>query len=267
MFKRIRIAVLLYALVFALLGNYLTARRSTDWDAELWVDVYPVNGDGSAAVATYVEGVDLRSFEPVEAFLADQARRHGLGLKRPFRLNLAPPLDESLPPVPKPGILGAVAYSLSMRLTTMRLNWSSDRPTPDIVLFVVYHDPATTALIERSGALRKGMIATANVFADDAMRGSNTVVIAHELLHMLGATDKYDPRTGYPTFPDGFAEPARRPRLPQTKAELMAGRIPLGPGDAEIPTTLRDVVIGPATAAEIGWPEASTTGQIADGTL
>jgi hypothetical protein len=34
----------------------------------------------------------------------------------------------------------------------------------------------------------------------------------------------------------------------------MAGRIPLDAQHAEIPSTLRQVVIGPATAREIGWP-------------
>jgi hypothetical protein len=47
--------------------------------------------------------------------------------------------------------------------------------------------------------------------------------------------------------------PEARPLLPQTKAELMAGRIPLDEHRADMPATLREVVIGPATAQEIGW--------------
>lgn len=34
---------------------------------------------------------------------------------------------------------------------------------------------------------------------------------------------------------------------------IMGGRIPLSPGKAEIPLGLDQVVVGPATAAEIGW--------------
>jgi hypothetical protein len=85
------------------------------------------------------------------------------------------------------------------------------------------------------------------------MNGSNHVVIAHELLHTLGATDKYGPGNNQPRFPDGYAEPDRHPRLPQLYAELMAGRIALSETTAETPTQLDDVLIGPATAREIGW--------------
>jgi hypothetical protein len=91
------------------------------------------------------------------------------------------------------------------------------------------------------------------LFADPRMAGSNDVVIAHELLHTLGATDKYEATSNQPRYPDGFAEPALEPRYPQRYAELMAGRIPLAANKARIPNSLQEVLIGPATAAEIGW--------------
>ena len=78
-------------------------------------------------------------------------------------------------------------------------------------------------------------------------------MIAHELLHTLGATDKYDLQTNQPCFPHGFAEPDREPRYPQALAELMGGRIPISSDEAQTPESLRQVVVGPATAAEIGW--------------
>jgi hypothetical protein len=79
------------------------------------------------------------------------------------------------------------------------------------------------------------------------------MVLAHELLHTLGATDKYEPGSNAPRFPDGYAAPTAKPLLPQSKAELMAGRIPLDERRAAIPESLRQVLIGNATAAEIGW--------------
>jgi hypothetical protein len=99
--------------------------------------------------------------------------------------------------------------------------------------------------------LRKGLIAVANVFADRSARGSNQVVFAHELLHTLGATDKYDPHNGLPSYPLGFAEPEKLPRYPQRLAEIMGGRIPLSDDDAIIPDSLEKVVIGLETAREI----------------
>lgn len=79
------------------------------------------------------------------------------------------------------------------------------------------------------------------------------MVLAHELLHTLGATDKYALTSNLPLFPDGFAEPDAKPLLPQSKAELMAGRIPLDDRHATIPDSLRNVVVGQLTAREIGW--------------
>jgi hypothetical protein len=77
--------------------------------------------------------------------------------------------------------------------------------------------------------------------------------MAHELLHTLGSTDKYALGTNLPLYPHGFADPAAEPRYPQTKAELMAGRIPLDARTATIPRDLEQTLIGPITATEIGW--------------
>jgi len=77
--------------------------------------------------------------------------------------------------------------------------------------------------------------------------------LAHELLHTLGATDKYDPSDNQPWHPEGYAEPTLEPLHPQRYAEIMAGRIPLGRTRAEIPRTLDETLIGAATAREINW--------------
>ncbi len=71
--------------------------------------------------------------------------------------------------------------------------------------------------------LQKGLIGIVHTFAQRPMAGSNNIVIAHELLHTLGATDKYDPNTGAPLFPIGFGDPERKPLYPQEDAEIMAG--------------------------------------------
>ena len=124
-----------------------------------------------------------------------------------------------------------------------------------MLVFAVFHEPSAYLALDRSTALRKGLIAVANVFADADARGANQMVLAHELLHTLGATDKYSAGTNLPRFPEGYAAPTAEPLLPQKKAELMAGRIPISSTSAEIPASLREVVVGPATAIEIGWPQ------------
>jgi hypothetical protein len=126
-------------------------------------------------------------------------------------------------------------------------------PGSEIKLFLLYHDPQRSQMLPHSVGLQKGLFGIVHVFADRAMEGSNDVVIAHELLHTLGATDKYSFGDNLPRLPDGYAEPDKQPLYPQSFAELMAGRIPISADEASIPESLRQVIVGPKTATEIGW--------------
>ena len=72
----------------------------------------------------------------------------------------------------------------------------------------------------------------------------NNVIITHEFPHTLGATDKYDPATNQPVYPDGYANSDLQPLVPQRFAEIMAGRTPVSQNEATIPESLNDVVIG-----------------------
>jgi hypothetical protein len=85
------------------------------------------------------------------------------------------------------------------------------------------------------------------------MTAENDVVIAHELLHTVGATDKYDPANDAPRFPDGLGDPGQIPLYPQRYAELMAGRRMLTSERWEQVSSLDEVVVGAATAQEIHW--------------
>ena len=106
-----------------------------------------------------------------------------------------------------------------------------------------------TATVQVEG----GLIGIINAFADNSYRGSNQVVIIHELMHTLGATDKYN-RANMPIYPEGYAEPYRQPLYPQRQAEIMGGRIPLSERQARMPQKLAEVMVGVFTAAEINWP-------------
>ena len=134
--------------------------------------------------------------------------------------------------------------------------WRVDDPpgaAPDIKLFVLYYDPAISPAVPHSVGLQKGLFGVVHVLADPGMKGSNDTVIAHELLHTLGATDKYDLRSNQPAHPDGFAEPDREPLYPQSFAELMGGRIPVSSAESTTPESLQQVIVGAKTAIEIGW--------------
>ena len=100
--------------------------------------------------------------------------------------------------------------------------------------------------------MQKGLLGVVHAFAVREQNAQNNVVIAHELLHTVGATDKYD-ASGQPIYPQGYAHPNRKPLYPQFRAEIMAGRVPLSPTNSKMTHSLRSTVVGQATAREISW--------------
>ena len=152
------------------------------------------------------------------------------------------------------GVLSTVLWSLKLRYWAWRNSRHADEPE-DVRMFVLYHDPALTPTVPHSLGLTKGLIGVVYAFADPVMSRANNVVIAHELLHTLGATDKYDAANDAPRFPDGYGDPRQEPLYPQRYAELMAGRRMLDAHRWQQPSSLDEVVVGPATALEIRWPQ------------
>ncbi len=253
MWRRLRILILLLILLTVALNTYFDRVYSTDWNIPLRVAIYPINGDGSSQVDQYIAGLKPDRFTAMETFFQSEARHHGLQMERPIRFTAVPPLREVPPKLDrKSNVFGIAWWSLQMRYWAWRTP-DPPGPAPDVKLFVVYHDPQLSPTVAHSVGMQKGLYAVVNVFADKSMAGSNDVITAHELLHTLGSIDKYDLNTSQPLYPIGYAEPELKPLLPQRAAELMGGRIPITQTDAETPESLRQVVVGPLTASEIGW--------------
>ena len=252
MFKIFRITLLL-AILLGVVYDRWRAHHRTDWKMPLVVAVYPINADASPVAAEYIQSLKEENFEEIESFFDEESRRYALPLLAPVEVLLAAPVAETPPQPPRNGgVMDAVLWSLHFRWWASRHS-AGVRRAPHARIFLLYVDPATHPVLEHSTAIREGMIGLAHVFADKKQAKQNAVVIAHELLHTLGATDKYDFQTTYPHHPDGFAEPDADPLLPQRFAELMAGRTPVTPESAEIPESLAHVLIGNTTAGEIGW--------------
>jgi hypothetical protein len=220
----------------------------------LRVAVFPINGDGSDEAETFIRRLDADTFRNLENFFVEEAAEYGIRMEQPIRFSLAPQIT-GLPPVidPDANVLSVVWWSLRTRYWAWRVPRNPPGAAPDIKLFVLYHDPARSPSLPHSVGLQKGLFGIVNVFADREMLGSNDTVIAHELLHTLGATDKYDLSNNQPRHPDGYAEPDKQPLYPQSFAELMGGRIPLSADTSQIPESLHQVVINRSTALEIGW--------------
>ena len=253
MWKTIRIIVLLFILATVAQGAWLAQRDATSWKDPVIVALYPINADGSERTEQYVRGIDLERFQPMAEFMREQAAIYGVAVNDPIELRLAPRIDARPPQPPADGgVVSAIVWSLSFRFWA----WRHDTYTgarANVRLFLLYHDDRRSPRLPHSTGLEKGLIGLVNVFASDEMAGTNNVVIAHEMLHTLGATDKYDLATNLPLFPDGYAEPERMPRVSQQVAEIMGGRIPISLLRADQPAGLHQVVIGRLTAREINW--------------
>jgi hypothetical protein len=256
-FRTIRITFLFGVLAFVALGAYLSRARTTDWDLPLWIAIHPINADGSAATEEYLGTLSKKTFAPIDEFMAHEAARYQLGLTQPVSVELYAEVAES-PPELDPGAsaLGRALWSLRMRFWAWQKGEDGARPPPDIRMFVLYHDPATTSSVPHSLGLQKGLLGVVYAFADREMAGTNNIVIAHELLHAVGASDKYDFNDDRPLFPSGYADPEQQPLYPQGRAEVMAGRRMVSEQEWDMPYGLREVVVGPQTAAEIRWIEA-----------
>lgn len=244
---------LLVVLLILAAGAWHERARSRQWRQPLYVAIYPIAADASPHTQHYVAGLAPARFTDIDRFFAEQAHRYGMSIEVPLKTRLKSALAEMPPPRAKDaGVLGTVAWTLSLRAWAWRHTRSAGEPA-DIRVFVLYHDPDGNPTVPHSTGLQKGMIGVVHAFARADMDGANDVVIAHEILHTLGATDKYDPASNAPRFPDGYGDPQRSPLYPQPQAELMGGRRMLDANHWEQPESLRQVVIGKASALEIGW--------------
>lgn len=251
MWRNLRIAILLLILLLVAGGTLVDRLRTTSWDHTLWVGVFPINGDGRAATERYIASLDHEQFIDIESFFREEANSWGVKLDQPVRVELYPQVREAPPRLdPRAGMLGRLWWSLKVRYYTWRIAGDT---LADIRVFVLYHDPQHTLTVPHSLGLQKGLLGIVYAFAERQMNAENGIVIAHEVLHTLGATDKYDLGTNLPLFPDGYGDPEAQPRYPQQFAEIMAGRTAVSPTAARMPASLDEVVVGRATALEIRW--------------
>jgi hypothetical protein len=251
--RSLRIAILLGVLLLVGVTTCEDRFRATAWRQPLYVAIYPISADDSPVTRAYVAGLDAKRFAPIDRFFASEATRYRIDIDDPVKTRLRPELPER-PPARSPdaSLPATILWSLRLRFWAWRVSGHVQDPE-DVRMFVMYHDPALSPVVPHSLGIEKGLIGVVYAFAAPVMDGGNDVVIAHELLHTLGATDKYDPGNDAPRFPDGYGDPHQTPLYPQKSAELMAGRRMTSATTWEQPSGLDEVVVGPATALEIRW--------------
>ncbi len=264
-FFQVRVAILLSILFVVVLyaARDLRGRRERkDWNRTLDVAIVLLHVEGAPPVdPSAVQDVVDRAPALAERLHAE-AERWRPGMSAPFRFRVFGPVDVASGP-PKTDASGAI--DLASHAIELR-RWLSDvdpragvEPEHwDSRIYVDARRPASTmrTVVEGQSQL-DGRIGVVSVELDASMVDLMLFVVTHELMHTLGALDKYD-AAGRTRIPDGLVEPTLSPLYPQRLAEIMARNRVVSPSREVVPTTLDELGVGRATAVEIGWIAAAT---------
>lgn len=256
-FYRVRVTALLLLLGGVLLwaGNDWWRRRERSaWQRPLRVVLVLVERE--PVPAETVQALARRTFD-LERRLKSEFERHGRSGMDPFSINVKGPVSAASDP---PQVAGNDLWSLAVHSLAL-WRWTRDLDARADVEWRGYDSRIYVVLTPaRDGELRVvegeseqgGRVGVARADIEPAMVDFALFVAAHELMHTLGANDKYDEQ-GHARVPDGLADPARQPLYPQPGAEIMARNVPISPTEERPPETLRELFVGEKTAREIGW--------------
>jgi len=253
-YRNIRVLILLSVLAIAAIYAQDQRLNTTSWFKPIDVVIFPINGDGSNKTANYIQQLSQKDFQDIDDFFQRSAKQYRLIVEQPINTQLGPSIEISppTPPQNRNALFEVMLWSLKLRY------WAYQHTPDDIAnndrirLYVIYHQTQQGQALAHSLGLQKGLIGIIHAFADRKQNSQNNIVMTHEILHTVGATDKYD-RNNQPVYPEGYAKPEKKPLYPQRFAEIMAGRIPISDQQATIPTTLKLTVVGESTAKEINW--------------
>ncbi len=259
-FYRIRVAVLLAVLGFVCLYAWADIRSRqarTTWERPVSVAVVLLE---MGRVSPQVVSEFKARAGALEDQLANERRRHRPGGSRPFSLSVFGPVSIAMrPPEPKSNELTALARHAFdewsyLRDVHGRMN-GFDAAGYDSRIYVVIKPARGGAQFVEGRSQQGGRIGVVDVDLNSEMVDFAWCVVAHELMHTLGASDKYS-SSGQALVPQGLAEPDKRPRFPQSHVEIMARNRPLGSGRETQPEKLTELRVNRYTATEIGWLSA-----------
>ena len=259
MFKKIRIIVLL--LILASVSSTVLLQKSIthDWQGSLDIRIIPVIADQKQQTSSFVNTLKARQFQNIERYLIAQGKHYKLNLNNSLNIQLEAPISNIPPTAPQTD-----ASRLSIILWSLKLKWwawqnqLNDHHIAQVRIYILYQSPDDGISLPHSTGLQNGLIGLVNARAIGTRRSLHQVIITHELLHIFGASDKYSLESGEAIYPNGYADPNKKPLYPQIKAEIMGRSIPLNATQSEIARSLSQTIIGKTTAAEIGWVNADT---------
>lgn len=255
-FGRARLVVLvglLAATVAWAAGTEHRRRVRTRWERPLRVGIVLLAGEGTEVhVEHWRRGLDALS----SRLDAEMRRWRGAG-EPPFQLELVGPArwDGAFPlSPPSDRFADRALYAFGLWRVLGDIDGVAGvvRSDWDVRLYVLgARVPAWDGSFAEGVGARYGDVALVRGSAGGDL-SLPLQVIGHELLHTVGASDKYDDG-GHALEPEGLVEPERAPRYPQLHAEWMVGEVPVSPGTGRPPSSLDDLGVGPVTAREIGW--------------
>jgi hypothetical protein len=253
-FKRLRIGILLVVLAIAAIYTNEQRYSSQSWRDPLEVVIFPINAEGDESIDRFIQKLADKDFAEIDRFTARASEKYYLRTKTPTRTRIGTQVKVLPPANPSPDakLFEVIAWSLKYRYWAWKNTPDEESNFHRVRVFVLYHAATPGRELQHSYGMNKGLLGLVHAFASTELQGQNNLVIAHEMLHTVGATDKYD-KNGEPVFPQGYAEAEKKSRYPQRRAEIMAGRIPLSSSESEMPPSLRKCVVGELTAQEIRW--------------
>jgi hypothetical protein len=266
--RRVRISILLLILAFVSVWAWMRQERRaerTQWERTIQVAVVIlVDGEVDAPVLTALVSGLRRLDDQLETEFGSFHERTVV----PFRFEAVGPMsvEESVPELPMvPSVWDVIEYTWFQNRFMQKVNDRIGLSPADFDsrIYLVARPARTSGsdrfvegIAEWGGETGIVQITLEMDTVDNAL-----IAAAHEAMHTLGATDKYEGQ-GRTLAPQGFAEPGRDPLYPQRWLEIMAKEIPVTASTGRLPNSVSEMRVGAMTAVEIGWvkkgaPEAN----------
>jgi len=254
-FKNIRIAILLTLLAIAAIYTKEQRLNTSSWYQPIEVVVYPINGDTDPKTEQYIHTLSTKHFKDIEDFFIRGSKKYQLIVEKPISLSIGPTINSHppIPPADRNDRLKVVLWSMKLRYWTYTNTPDQHSNKNRVRLYVLYHQGTDDEALPHSLGIQKGLIGIIHAYAIPEQNKHNSIIMAHEILHTVGASDKYNYEDVQPIYPNGYAKPDQKPLFPQRYAEIMAGRIPFNMTQARMPKDLRFCLVGEQTAKEINW--------------
>ena len=246
-FKMLRVGALLAVLigVGAWAGRTQMRRtRRTDWSRPVHVAIVLLGEPPTATVEAW-----RARLPALERWLDAEAERHRAVAGHVVRFELYGPVSSAAPAFEPSDdeLLTRLRHAWDLSRALARLDARAGLRRSDVRIYAVL-EPGQVSTVEGTAELG-GEVGMVHATFDEDVDLSLSAV-AHELFHCLGATDKYDD-AGHARQPEGLVDPDEG--LPQSRAEIMVGEVPLAPGRGRLPTSLDEIGVGAVTAEEIRW--------------